>query len=108
MGSINNIPIWKENENRIARQAAMRSFMEANNAMADALTSAGTTEKDGLAEIVAQSALKRIKQQAAAKSAKDAAATAETNERDKELAKVKDRMADYVKMGTATIVDVKV
>jgi hypothetical protein len=108
MSSINNIPIWKENENRIARQAAMRSFMEANNAMADTLTSAGSTESDGLSEIVAKVALKRISAQAAAKSAKEAAAKADTDAREKELAKVKDRMADYVKMGTAPIVDVTV
>ena len=108
MQSINNIPIWKENENRIARSAAMRSFMEANAAMADGLTSAGATESDGLSQIVAKVALKRIGAQSAAKSAKDAAAKADTDAREKELAKIKDRMADYVKMGTAAIVDVKV
>jgi hypothetical protein len=107
MSSINNIPIWKENENRTARQAAMRDFLDANAAMADTLTGAGSTQSQGLSEIVAKVALKRMKAQAAAKSAKDAAATAETKARESELAKVKARMADYVKIGTS-LVDVKV
>ena len=105
MQSINNIPIWKENENRIARQQAMHDFMDANAAIADTLTGAGSTESQGLSEIVAQSALKRMKATAAEKSAKQAAAAAETAARDKELAKVKDRIQGYLRVN---IVDVKV
>jgi hypothetical protein len=105
MQSINNLPIWKENENRIARQQAMHDFMDANAAIADTLTSAGSTESEGLSEIVARSALKRMKTDAAAKSAKQAAATAETNARDKELAKVKERIQGYIRVN---IVDVTV
>ena len=105
MQSINNIPIWKENENRIARQQAMHDFMDANAAIADTLTGAGTTQSEGLSEIVAQSALKRMKAEAAAKNAKQTAASAETAARDKELAKVKERIQGYLRVN---IVDLKV
>ncbi len=104
MSSINNIPIWKENENRLARQEAMRSFLEANASMADSLTGAGSTQSEGLSEIVARMALKRMQAESAAKSAKQAVTTAETNAREKELAKVKERMQAYVTNNIVNVV----
>jgi hypothetical protein len=102
--AINNIPIWKENENRLARQQAMRSFMDANAEMTNNLMTAGSTQADGISEIVARVALKRIQAESAAKNVRDSAAKAETDARDKELAKIKERMQAYVTNNTVNVV----
>lgn len=105
---IQRIPVWKEMENWNARQRAMRDFMEANAALTDNLMSAGSVKADGMANLVASATVKRIQKEAAAKTAKHDAANAEAQARTMELDKLKSRMADYVKLGTPTVVDVKV
>jgi hypothetical protein len=105
---IERIPVWKEMQNWHERQRAMRDFMEANAALTDSITSAGSTQAEGLATLVANATVKRLQKEAAEKTSKLDAANAESIAREQELEKIKARMADYVKLGTPTAVDVKV
>jgi len=96
--AIQKIPLWKENENWRNRQLAMRDYMDAMSQLTTNLTSAGSDQSSGIANIVAKAAMKRIQAEAAAKNAKSAAESAQAAANDKALQAIKDRMNEFTKV----------
>lgn len=101
--AIQKIPMWKENENWRARQQAMRDYMDSLGELTTSMTSAGADRATGMATIMTQAAIKRMKAEAAAKAARTAAASAQAAANEKALQAIKDRMSGY---GTAVNVTI--
>ncbi len=96
--AIQKIPLWKEAENWRNRQLAMRDYMDAMSQLTTNLTSAGSDQSSGIANIAAKAAMKRIQQQAAAKNAEDAAKKAQAAADEKALQAIRDRMNELTKV----------